>query len=237
MRTSLFIKTCVADYCWLEWCLKSIDKYASFDEYVVAIGISDFHTIPKRLKREPFKWIKVEDDLDRGYLNQQHIKLHADLFTSGDYIVYMDSDCVFSHNVSIETYLDEDRPIIPYTPYATLGDAVPWKAIVEKSLGFTVENEFMRRHPFVYLSSTVRNFRDWFEIERGKRIGDYIKAQPGKEFSEYNSLGSWTFRYEHSNYKFMNTETEDIPPSPIRQFWSYAGISGEIGEELAKICN
>lgn len=237
MKSSLFIKTYIRDYDWLEWCLKSIDKFATFDEYVLAIGISDKDKVPDRFKREPYRWVHVEDDLDIGYLNQQVIKHHADLYCKGDYIVFFDSDCVFTDHVTIETYLSGDRPIIPYTPHAVLGDATPWKPITEKCLRFICHSEYMRRHPLVYHRDDLHKFREWFKELTGQEIAQYIKVQPNREYSEFCTLGAYFHKMMPDNYCFMNTEDPEEIPCSVRQFWSYDRVTEKSIKELEEICN
>lgn len=231
---TLFIRSYAKDFPFLKYCLQSIDKYVLF-------GSTGFNQVkivaPESDLRETVETARhftpCEADPCKGYLAQQITKLYADKFVPDDgWITYIDSDCVFTGPVSPDTFFHDGKPIALYQAYTELKEQTPWKAITEKALGFTVEHEFMRRHGATYHTSELAEFRQWFLANRGVSVRDYIiaEANAGRNFSEFNAMGAWLFRYKHGSRAWFKTEKQDAPALPLRQFYSWGGIDAAKAE-------
>jgi hypothetical protein len=135
-------------------------------------------------------------------------------YTSADYILYMDSDCIVELPTDVNDYIIDGKPAIYYTPYDKAGDAICWKKPTEEFMGHTIEYEFMRRLPLIYHRSTIET------VEKLKpNIEHYIMNQ--ENFSEFNVIGAWAFENHRDLYRFLNTD-ESEPERPLaRQFHSY----------------
>lgn len=207
----IFIKTRPHDYPWLEWCLKSVTKFVVGHRRLLVQ--SDCDTNSKKLYPADRKsrdcsafWTEIREP---GYLWQQVCKLYADQHTDAEYILYMDSDCVFTRPVTPNDFIKDGKPIWLYTPLdKARSDQHVWVPVMEKFLGKKPEHEFMRRHPFVVQRWMLEEFRKFTQYRHGKSLEDYImgEADPGNglalRFSEWNCLGFflWEFHRDKVNW-------------------------------------
>lgn len=235
----IFIKTRQHDYPWLEWCLKSAEKFASGFRGIELLtesnegrycgGHAFFHskyTTSHLRGREP------------GYLWQQSCKLYADQYTDAEWILYMDSDCVFTRPVSPSNFIKDGKPIWLYTP---LDQARPdqhvWAPVMEKFLGKKPEHEFMRRHPFIVQRWMLDAIRTFCLYKHGCTLEEYIMAQavPGSPtaltFSEWNCLGFFLWEYHRDKVAWVLDS--EAGPACIHQGFTHGGEKRK-QEDLAK---
>ena len=225
MSTSIFIKTWKKDIPWLNYCLRSIEKYGTgFDEIVIAIEKSCTSMVNDLgIARV------VEVDVWRnGYIQQQWVKLNAASYVKSDHVLFVDSDNVFYKPFTPESFMRDGKPILLKTRYSDLGDspvavvAQKWKGITESFVGFNTEWEFMRRLPFPVLSSTLNNILD-FIPDLHKRLSLIRDSS----FSEFNVIGAFISEKEPENYFITNT-LEWMPEEYAHHFWSWGGITQEV---------
>ena len=230
----IFIRTYPADYPWLKHCLQSINKYATGFRKIWIISPEES---PFDMTSMGYHWKKVNEETNDGYLAQQIHKLYADVITDyqADYILHIDSDTLFTCHVTPQTFLRGGKSVIwPYTPYAAI--KTPWQPIMEKFMGFTPENEFMRRFPIMVPRWLYAKLREFCHNKHGIIISDYIRNQPFREFSEFNALGCFAWKAYHDQFDWVNTlDNNDGAPSVARQFFSWGGITDQVKEEIASI--
>ena len=234
MRKTIFIRSYHRDLEWLKFCLRSIKKFVTgCDRVVVVVPHGDLPAF----RAAGVDAVGTTESLG-GYLQQQVDKIYADVYCGGDdtWIYFFDSDCVVTAPFDLKTLFNADgKPIILHTPYAVLGNAVPWQKPTEDALGFQCTEETMRRHPATYRGSELRAFREWFRHNRAQTIDDFARAVKGNAFSEFNVLGSWMWRFHHGTRDWLNTEHDPIDKLPLKQFWSWGGVTPEIRAEIEKI--
>lgn len=218
-----------ADLEWLKFQKKSFDKYCSgYDSYAVISYPEENKLLSKWLNSESITHFINNScpKIKRGYMKQQWIKMTADLFSNNsDYIMHIDSDCVFHTNNTPETFFINNKPIMLMTPYdgPSLKNAgVPWQAITEKAFGRKVDFEFMRRMPLIYPTNIYKDLRDWFDENRDFSLLGYI--EDGNDLSEFNLMGAYCWEYHRDKFHWINTEKEGVPDSYLEQFWSYGGV-------------
>jgi hypothetical protein len=227
VTTSLFIVSYKGDFDWLPYLFKSIDRHCKgFDEAVLALPEQD---VP--LLKAP-KWLKVVGYSDKSFASSfmGHLwaKLSADQFCSGDVVVMLDSDCIFTGLTTPATYITQDGKCINLcTKYSTLGDSVPWQPCTEKVLGRAVEYETMRRHGNCYPRELFPRLRQHIEKvmrrpmkELLELIKDRGSAKDVTVFSEFNTAGAYGMYFMPDSFQFIDTEKEKVPANPIHQFWS-----------------
>ena len=208
--TDIFIKTCLHDAAYHKYCLASINKYCTgFRNTVV-----------------------VEGEHPRGYLHQQVVKLHADQHTDADFILVTDSDTLFTEPVTPESFMCDGKPIWLYTPWTKEmldhpGTAA-WKACMETFLGLPSPGEMMRRQPFMFPRKVLPSIREFCTKKHGVSLEDYIMSK--KSFSEWNCLALYCWLGFHREFHWINTETEELPPLHIKQFWSHDPLEKNIDE-------
>jgi len=226
MQVDIFIRSYHGDFHWLEYCLRSIKKYAKgFGKVHVCIPIGDFDLLPP-VEAE----VHLVESWPDGYIQQQNDKLHSDWYCRSPYIMCMDSDCVFTQEVSPADFFREGNPIWLYeaVPY----DHSPWYPITQEAIKSMPEFEFMRRHPFVFSAQSLKDFRKFMFECHGEDISLWLKKRPKGRFSEFNAFGAWAYRNYHRHFCWLHpAETETF----VKQSWSWGGLTPEIKEELEKI--
>lgn len=229
----IFIRTYSADLKWLQYALTSIHKFCTgFRDIIIVIPEHQIQLLEQLnlTKEKIFTCPKYKDD----YLGQQVTKLYADDYTDADYILYTDSDTLFTMPVTQKNFTLEGKPLILKTKYEKVETAIIWQPVTEKALGFKVDFEFMRRLPFCYHSSTLKALRIYIKEKHGKELTDYIQAQSDRKFSEFNVVGAFADKFEQDKYDFQDTD-EGLPTLYVRQFWSWGGLTEEVITEIDKI--
>lgn len=231
----IFIKTREHDYPWLEWCLKGVQKFTS------GFGRNIILTSDRTGINAPAGWgcsFVIQEDKEPGYLWQQACKLNADQYTDADYILFMDSDCVFTRPVTPDDFIKDGKPIWLHTP---LDQARPdqhvWAPVMEKFLGKKPQHEFMRRHPFIVPRWAFQELRTFCQYRHGKSIDEYIlgEADPANglslRFSEWNCLGFFLWEYHKDRVEWVLDS--DAGPACVWQGYTHGGHSRQL-EDIAK---
>lgn len=229
MTTAIFIKTWSGDLPWLEYCMRSIRKYASgISEIVIA---ADESCIRNVYPMAGDAVVVSVADWDNGYIQQQWIKMNADLFADADQILFVDSDCIFHTPFSPESFMRDEKPVLMKTRYGNLGGAEAWRQITESFIGWSVEFEYMRRLPWMYHADSLRGFREMFP-----NLHAHLSSLSDRSFSEFNALGVFIERFESEKYYVTDTEVW-VPESVAKQFWSWGGITPAIKSEIEGYLN
>ena len=214
---SIFIRTYHKDIKWLNYCLASIHKnLVGWDEIVICIPTGQ-ESLLSHLTQEKVVTCKT---YKQDYIGQQVSKLEAYRYCKGDYIFFVDSDVIFYNGADIRDYFQDNLPVILYDKYENVGDAICWKAVVEKLYKENVPYEFMRRAGQLFHKSTLENFAVNFPD-----IENYAVNQPHRQFSEFNILGFFAWKHEQENYKFIDLSKETAPVMKCKQYWSWSNLT------------
>ena len=111
-------------------------------------------------------------------------------------------------------------------------DSTPWYEITQEAVKHMPEFEFMRRHPFMFTSQSLRDFRKFMFECHGEDICLWLKKRPERRFSEFNAFGAWAYRHY---YKHFSWKHPSEIPTYVRQFWSWGGLDGDAKAEIEKI--
>lgn len=224
MKVDVFIRSYSGDFEWLGHCLKSCERFLhNFGAVHVVVPEEDISGI-QHLTKERIYAVK---DACSGYMAQQVTKLHADNYTDADYILHVDSDCVFFVDTKPEDFFDGGKPIM----LRESGVDSPWNIITQRALGWYDEYEYMRRMPILYPRWIYKMVRDWMQTQHGIPLEQYICSQPGREFSEFNTVGQWAYRYYPNSFVWKNPGEH---PLRCKQFWSWGGIESA-RQEIEKL--
>jgi hypothetical protein len=225
-QMSIFIKTCKKDIEWLAYCLRSIDRFlASGTAGVTLVADAD---CKGELPVYDFEHVYYIPTPSNGYIEQQRIKLLADMFVpeTTNYILFVDSDCVFHKPFALGDFLRDGKPLLLRTRYGELGGAEAWKGITESYLGLPVEHEYMRRMPLLYRKDTLSRIRSHYPD-----LNSRLEILGSRAFSEFNFIGGFIQHFEPHLYSIVNTEDE-LPEPLCKQFWSWGGLSPTIYAEI-----
>lgn len=219
---TIFIRTYHKDLKWLQYCLKSIHKnLVGWDEIVICIPKGQEPYL-SHLTSERVVTSKIYRD---DYLGQQLSKIKAHQYINYDYILFVDSDCIFKPNSDIRDYFHDNKPVILKQRYENVGDAICWKEPTEDLFQEYVPYEYMRRAPQLFLRETLINFNTHFPF-----IEDYVVNLPYRRFSEFNALGYFAEKMESEKYSIIDIDNTDIklPENKCMQFWSWGGVENNI---------
>lgn len=220
----IYIKTWSRDFPWLEYCLKSIARYAKGFRQIIV----ESETLPSSgFIPVQFKWVESKDR-QPGYLWQQRCKLYADQHTDADYILYMDSDTIFTRDVTPEYFMRGGKPVWLYTMFdKARKDQQVWKPVMHKFVGIEPDREMMRRHPFMAPRKALTILRDFCRQYHNQSLEDYIMAQhqEGKmlTFSEWNCMGWWAHSTSWDLFTFMDAENPGAPECAVWQGFTHGG--------------
>lgn len=225
MKTiDIFIKTYHRDFKWLKYALESIKRNVfQYNNLILLVPEHEKHLFDTRElpKRTMLFYVKERGN---GYLFQQWCKLSAYKYSSADFIMMSDSDCIFTRAIYLQDYIRDDKPQILYTSWEKVGDAVCWREPTEKIIGEEVPWETMRRNCLIYHRSTLGNLSIW------KPDLENI-VMNSERFSEFNLIGSYAYKFEQEKYKFVNTDDWTYVPPLAEQLWSHAS-KNENAKEL-----
>jgi hypothetical protein len=229
MTHAVFIRTYSGDLDWLVYCLKSIVKYLSgYNELIVAIPEKELHHL------DGFGLTNVRvvgvHAMKDDYVGQQITKLSAHHYTNADVITFIDSDTIFTMPTILTDFMQDGKLIIYKTRYTSIDS--PWQSITQRSIGFPVEWEYMRRFPLSYYNSTLAGCEQHIKAIHNMDLKKFGNTRPFRSLSEFNMLGAYAEMYQSNLYSFIDTEAAPLPQARVRQFWSWGGITDEVKKEI-----
>lgn len=230
----LFLKTFPEDYPWAEYCLRSIDKFCTGFRRLVIVAPDASCPRPSVV---PHILVTIPE-MPNGYNWQQVCKLKADQYTDADFILYCDSDTIFTRPVTPETYMRDGKIMWLMTPFenAREDQKRAWVPVMMKWMGKLPEFEWMRRHPFVFPRWLCAEMRVFCQHQHGCTLEDYVMGQGrGLTFSEFNNAGFLAYEKFRDSFAWINTETDPVPPETTLQKWSRGGLTPEIKAEFEEI--
>ncbi len=211
----IFIKSYYKDFKFLNYCLKSIDKYLTgYNKIVVVIPKRDYQIYKAVIHTDLPIELHAVDECGDGYLYQQYCKMTAYKYCDSQFIMFVDSDCIFYKPIDLKELVRNGKPEILYTHYSKVGDAICWKQCTERFMNDVVDYEFMRRLPLIYHRETLET------IHTLEPNLESIVMNSGR-FSEFNALGAWAHKNHADKYRFENTDNwQYVDPLNI-QLWSH----------------
>lgn len=224
MHNSVFIKTWINDLPWLRYCLQSIHKFYSGQDEILIIADEDCQpTLSTWGLSERVVYVRKPRN---GYIQQQALKLTAHNYTDAEYILFIDSDAIFTRPCSINEFLEGDRVKLICEHYDRL-PGIPWKALTEKHVGFSVEYEYMRQLPIVHHRSLLQQIEDEYP-----GLQYFLHNMKSRRFSEFNFMGAVAHYYSHPKYQFNVYPDIPLPEKRIEQFWSWGGLTPTIENQI-----
>lgn len=230
MNVDLFVRSYDGDSGWLQYCLRSIHRFATGFRRVVVV-VPHGHNPPVGTAEVVFRVAEIGEQ----YVQQQSDKMHADHFSDADFITFTDSDTIFTRPISPADLIVEDRVRWLYTPYSSIdsGDGQTWKPVTAKFMGHPVENEMMRRHPFTVPRWAFEALRAWVHRTHGVTLERYFMTQPLRECSEFNFMAAYLWFHHHDKVEWQNTD-DDLGTVYVEQKHSWGGLSDRIRGELER---
>ena len=229
-KVSIFIRSYRGDREWLTYCLQALAKRATgFHEVVIALPVGDEpHFINYDFRGHAVHW--VHDIAADGYMGQQVCKLEADLYCTGDVILYVDSDCILKRSFNADEMFVNGRIRQLLRFWKDAGTGHIWEPFVSAALGFSARFECMATHPMAYWRDSIKHCREYLNGLHGS-MREYVRTRERREFSEFNVLGNFCHMFEPYRYDWTIADPHtDNYPRPFKQFWSWEGLAKNLNE-------
>ena len=241
MNTDIFIRTYAKDARWLEYCLRSVEKYArGFRQVLVNYGSNDEAIIGPIVRSHPGFVCRPEPPSGNGYADQLAAKISCDEYTDADFFFHVDDDCVFTAETTPTTHFTDGKPDVWYDRYDSkwLKDHQGVRArkpATEAALGRpSIEVETTRRFPFVFPRWLYQATRQQIERTHGISCRAYIQRNFGL-FSEFNMLGAMAYYVYPDKFELWSMDDYCLKPPLMKQYWSHSGLTPAEEKELLAI--
>lgn len=228
---TLFLRTYRGDLPWVVELMRSIDRWVKigppdgFRELVVHVDPQDVAMFRLFIGNRG-RIVGSEPWFMAGYVNQQVVKLHADLWCKSPYVLFLDSDYVANDTCTPERFFVNGLPDLLMTPYVSLAGTVPWQATVERIMAEPVEFEFMRGPRLCHVTEIFPALRNFIAQKHSTNDVGHWLCQWGT-LSEFNLVGAFAYKVARDRYHWRDTTKMPLPSNPLMQFYSRAGITTE----------
>jgi len=238
-KSQIFVASYARDFVWLEYLLRSVDRYAvDFLPPVVAVPESDESAAQSLAARVcPRAHVRTQPECPpraskwRRFLSAQVAMMESDvLCPEADFVWLFGSDCFVHGMLTPSMGLGSSgRAVMPYSPYAALPIGPQcWRASTEHLIQVpSVEFEFMRRLPLVYPTELYRRMRAHVETAFGAPFREvvYDTERRGLKASESNVLGAYAWYFWRDAFEWVDVSRvpERDAVFPAIQFWSHGG--------------
>ena len=219
----ILLRSYYKDFGWLSFCLRSIAKYCHGVRDVVVV-VPEGSEERLRLAGMMPPRVKYCPHFPDDYLGQQVTKLYADTYTDADFIIHVDSDCMFRRTCSPSDLCKGGRPYLLVTPCSHFTGRAPWQIATERFLGSKISYDFMRRQPLMYPRWLYGELRRYARDLHKQELADYVMAQPPLGFSEFNALGAFGYSFYRNAFHWVETAETAFDEQFCRIFWSREGL-------------
>jgi len=252
----IFIKTCKKDHEWLRYCLMSIEKFATGFEGICLLTDSDHNNITELksiITKMPIEITQVpvptgithncQDGV--GYIWMQHQKLNWHNYCKYDAVLQIDSDSIITSNFNVNDYYTEvEDDIVKYKwwtrPWNLAEGAICHKEPLAKLFKLQPLSEHMLFNGWLMTRSDTTDFHKWLKNTWKCDYWHYLIVHANSDWggtkrgsSIYNTYGMFIQQIKRSNIYVFIEKWKNI--APIKQFWSWGGITPEIKIEIHNI--
>lgn len=238
MIHQVYISSYYKDAEWLRHALFSLKKFQrGFLHPVVGVARDDLAYI-RDIADGAYPETTVVARGAQSWMGAQIRMMEADILCpEADVIHFLGSDCIAYREFIPDPYCKDGKPAVLFNSYAHLakyGSRVqPWRAGVDRILGFSPDNEYMRRIPSTFPRSIFAPMRELVEKRHGRAFDKYIQEADNahRNTSEANLLGAFAHKYMPETCSWVDLDkvpwvgTEIVGwPGSILQMWSHGGL-------------
>lgn len=218
----IVIRSYFRDFHWLRLALASIHAFLrGYRQVLLILPESSADRWKESLapKGLPLQLVTCGDYID-DYLGQQVSKLYADEFSDADYLVHVDSDCVFVRPTVVwQDLFREEKPIHIYRNRSIRPTIDGWRNSISNVLGLDTDREFMITLPAVYPREIYAELRQFVMTRHDLKLSDLVLTRRPDQFSEFSVLGAYAFEYMQYCFTWIEAETGSLADWPCIQFW------------------
>ena len=251
---TIFIVTYYRDFEWLDYLLRSIEKYAEGFNGVVIVADNDGNLVPEhtvnRITKMPVDvvYVDVPDKVPnsmvpsmKGYFWQVFLKLNWWRYCSDDSVMQIDSDCLLTKTLTPEDLQAENgKWIWTGRPWASMPQQY-WRESTEKLMRVKTENQTMIGQMYPFAISATKAFLEYLTNEPSENWSwqTMIKMDIDK-MSEYCAFGTFVSVVDKDNdeYSFvLFKDARDYRDSEYKKkvggikYRSWDGLSDKIKAE------
>jgi hypothetical protein len=244
----IFIKTYHKDFVWLQFCLASIQKFATGFRHVVIITDAEKgHMIPYawlwsqcKVRYIPLpKTAPTNPDVSVAYLAQQAVKLNWFRYSDADAVLVLDSDWMLTVPTTPESFMQDGKFYWCYRDWKNAETAQHWQQPVEALMKCPAEYEAMAVAGFILTREATLGLKNYLcQLHGTQEIWDIFVKQNVRNASEFNMFGIWVLHFS-KEYKHLvhgpNQDFQLLHNSTIRVSWSWGGLGEEERAQRQKI--
>lgn len=241
-KVSIFVVSFRRDLPFMGYLCRSYEKFCTgFREFVVVVPEYDYELFAPLFR--DFKFIKpywYADDLERPFLMHQVEKLQADAYCTGEYIMHVDSDCVFTQPCTPSFYFADGKPVLYRERFDTLTNKLRlhWKEAVLNATGIDCQYDYMVRHPAVHHRGLYQEVRLAIARKNRKQYKNWDKYilscrnEFPQGFAEHPTQGAVAAEVMPDRYHFVDFDVRtpdggypyDKSRDALKANWSHGGI-------------
>lgn len=236
LKVHILVFSYAFDIDYLEYCLKSIDKFATgFTGATVIVPEKELAMFKTRFPEADIRGTWYPENEILGHLHHQGMKCAPDKYvpTGTDLVCFLDSDCVFTQPVSPDDYIVDGKPELLIKRFDSLKPGTnPWQTPTEEILKTNVYYETMQRHPHLGWTAMYPELRAHVEKLQGMEFQSFILTRKPTFVwgcSEFNLMGNFVLLNEKWKEKYHFVDLTGDKPHPkssekLVQFWSRSPI-------------
>jgi hypothetical protein len=230
----ILLVTFKRDYALTRYALYSIRKFATGFKAVKVVVPTTDEELFKPLEKEFGVVIKtITEAPGKGMLEHLVAKCWADRFCESDYILHMDSDCIFTEPVTPLDYFRNDLPVLVCRLYSKVNEPghSRWKQVTEDVLKMNVDYDYMVRHPAVHVREVYEKLRQHVVRVQKMPFREFVvsgRNEYPQTFCEFVSLGQIARMEFPERYHFEDISDRPEPKNKMTQGWTHGGLDKEI---------
>jgi len=182
-----------------------------------------------------------------GYHHAMYQKLNMDTRSEADLLMLLDSDHLLMRPTSIESTLENGKPLVFYRNWDDYPDQPDmriareqWGPPTERCLGIPLDHDYMCGPPFNFWRDTFAATRARIEKVTGQPLYDVCYSDlpydyrnflnHPKRFCDYEALGLYSVKFEPERYALKHLPRDN--DNPFRVYWSHGDWSASLQRKL-----
>lgn len=197
-------------------------KNYNIDIKIVCERLPDFR--PPANIQSPYHWMR---NVTKGYIWQQIIKLKWTNYTNSDSVYIIDSDCLFSKHLDIQTLISNNRKVWLFSDWDEQNTDICWKPGTETILKKHNTLNTMVLFDFMFFKNDTLQFIKYIcDLHKITNLTKYI-INNWHFISEFNVYGNWCFT-NSNNYVFLNINYDKLILPSIRSKIGIVQLQGKL---------
>jgi hypothetical protein len=250
----ILIVTYWKDFPWLDYCLRSINKFCSgFSGVTLAIpnrDIEKFHALWND-SMQPARIVGFDEVPGKGMLHHMAMMVSADQIVpcGTKYVLHHDADGIFTMPSTPEHFFANDKPYYLIRTWASLGvldrrhpvarvasDCAMWKGPTDAQLGWDTEWYTMCVNTQAMPIEFYAPYRQYLEERHRQPFVQYMTSGRNEwpqDIMDYTAMGAWAKQYMPEFFTWFDVENgQPFPGDRKKAYHSHSGITPEIRAEI-----